>query len=598
MQHTERKELDRKEPYRPFRYGTYLREVTLANGHSRRMGVYIPDDIRPSTAGIFLLPPSGVSIEQFLEKSSWKELADTEETKERFVIFVLESSQKGWNTQEAYGDPDGDVAYILAACRSGNRRDLVCVHESKFYIVGYEAGGTLAEMAAIFDPAAYAGLVSVDAPAVAGEYLIKAKSAYADNLMGYQDTAHTHGIRKVDIPMPFWMISEEDRSDSAEARYFREACGTEEIYTLRDPETKVFVRKKETAYPLNQEKEAYRVWISQMERGSRDFGRRINRQIWKDFLYPVRRWMGDPGGDLRMTRDPVRDLGMEYHYEMVDGYRREWYLFVPKKVREAPEKDVPLVFACHGYSCNGETYMGNSGWHDIAEKYGFLCIFPTAIPHTVGVEREEAGVSADNIPLPAWNNLGEQTDRPYENNFFEYMLDQTSAVYAVDKSRIYVTGHSNGSMMTSWLGLTRPELFAAIAPCSGIIHMIGADSCLKEPEVYQRVKTDLPVWMFGGQKEEWLLDGCPEAGNRTDQTIHTWWEMNQMPDEPPRDYGTGTVVRGRWHDWNYEKNGMPMVRFSGVEYFPHATMPEMSWRIWEEFFSHFARIEGEIRYIP
>ena len=81
-----------------------------------------------------------------------------------------------------------------------------------------------------------------------------------------------------------------------------------------------------------------------MESGSKNFGRRINRRIWKDFLYPVRKWMGDPGGDLRITRDPVRDPGMEYHYEMVDGYRREWYLFVPKKVREAPEKKVPLVF--------------------------------------------------------------------------------------------------------------------------------------------------------------------------------------------------------------------------------------------------------------
>ena len=31
---------------------------------------------------------------------------------------------------------------------------------------------------------------------------------------------------------------------------------------------------------------------------------------------------------------------------------------------------------------------------------------------------------------------------------------------------------------------------------------------------------------------------------------------------------------------------------------PHATMTEMSFRIWEEFFSKFARVDGEVRYFP
>lgn len=31
------------------------------------------------------------------------------------------------------------------------------------------------------------------------------------------------------------------------------------------------------------------------------------------------------------------------------------------------------------------------------------------------------------------------------------------------------------------------------------------------------------------------------------------------------------------------------VQFTQVDYMPHATMPEMSFRIWEEFFSKFSR---------
>ena len=31
---------------------------------------------------------------------------------------------------------------------------------------------------------------------------------------------------------------------------------------------------------------------------------------------------------------------------------------------------------------------------------------------------------------------------------------------------------------------------------------------------------------------------------------------------------------------------------------PHATMTEMSFRTWEEFFSKFSRVDGEIKYNP
>ena len=71
--------------------------------------------------------------------------------------------------------------------------------------------------------------------------------------------------------------------------------------------------------------------------------------------------MSEPGGSLRLTQDPVRDLGMEYRYEPVDGWMREWYVYIPQRVRQHPEKKVPLVFAVHGYSCTGEIYAGNSG---------------------------------------------------------------------------------------------------------------------------------------------------------------------------------------------------------------------------------------------
>ena len=41
-----------------------------------------------------------------------------------------------------------------------------------------------------------------------------------------------------------------------------------------------------------------------------------------------------------------------------------------------------------------------------------------------------------------------------------------------------------------------------------------------------------------------------------------------------------------------------MVGYTWVDYMPHATMPEMSFRIWEEFFSKFSREDGKVVYTP
>ena len=200
--------------------------------------------------------------------------------------------------------------------------------------------------------------------------------------------------------MPAWLISSEWPDQTPEALYWRQACGCGPEGRLRDFETREFVRTAETEYPLNQEKAACRVWTSRIPHASDELGRKLNRRIWKDFLYGVRRWMADPGGNLRLTRDPVRDLHMEYHYEMVDGFRREWYIHVPEQVRANPDKPVPLVFAMHGYSCSGEIYIGNSEWHKVADRYGFIAVFPTAVPGIIHHSHPKGGVSPDNVPWP------------------------------------------------------------------------------------------------------------------------------------------------------------------------------------------------------
>lgn len=580
--------VDPENPFAPVCVGFYENRIVVG-GRERRVMIYIPEDIRPSTAGIVLVPPSGMSIDEFLEISNWIEIADTEETKEKLVLMIVESGPDGWNESERYGEADGDVAYIYQAYQLFSLRTTVCVHEAKKYLVGYQQGGTMAQMTAVWDPAAFSGMVSIDGPNVEKKYLEQAEKDFAVNLYGYEDPDHIKEICKGKIPLPAWFIGNKTDADSAAVTYFRNACGCENQARMIDTQTRGYDRIKETEYPLNQDKEAYHVWVSDIQDASENMGRKINRRIWKSFLYPVRRWMGDPAGSLRITEDPVKDLGMEYHYETIGEYKREWYVYVPETVKACPQTEVPLVFAMHGYSCSGEIYIGNSGWNRVADEYGFIVIYPTAVPGYINATAAEGGVSPDNIALPTWNCVGYQEGRPYELDFFMHMLEDVCRGYNIDQSRIYITGHSNGSMITQWLALSKPELFAAAAPCSGILYMVGCEEALDTPEVKARKQVDLPIWMMGGEREPWLLEAFPEPKNRTGKSISAWWNLNQMPGEPPADYACCRVRNGRWDEWSFDKERVPMIRFSSIDYFPHATMPEQSFRIWEDFFCKYRR---------
>ena len=58
---------------------------------------------------------------------------------------------------------------------------------------------------------------------------------------------------------------------------------------------------------------------------------------------------------------------------------------------------------------------------------------------------------------------------PDDVSYFRQMLSDVKQQYAIDNSRLYATGHSNGSCMTWMLAMHEADQFAAIAPIGGHI---------------------------------------------------------------------------------------------------------------------------------
>lgn len=599
MYQNRRREVDPRKPFQPLFQGTFEHTVEVG-GHRRRYLVYIPEGARPSTAGVFVLPENGKTADDLWRDSQWRMIADTDETKEKLIVFFLEPENGRWNTQEPYGMPNGDVAYIQAVYLAGCERFKFCVHESKFYLAGCREGGVLAHMAAMYQPALWAGVVSAGGAAVSPGYREAAFNDYCTNLDGFVDEAHRWNIKKGQIGMPAWIINDPDvptGTDNGTADYWKRCCGITEDGQQTAPDTMTFVRTEAAPYEPNQEKEAFRVCVSSISGGSMDHANHILRRIWKDFLYRQRRWMSGPGGDLRLTKDPVADLGMEYHYEEIGGWMREWYVYVPRQVKADPEQPVPLVFAMHGYTCSGEIYAGNSEWYKVADRYGFIVVHPSATPGTMQATTNAS--HPNNVPLPAWNFMHSAPNGPDELLFFHTILEKVCASHAVDRTRVFATGHSHGSVMTQTLAMTMSDIFAAAAPCSGILFRDFGMSIRELPEITGRKEGEVPIWMFGGEQEPWLLPAIPTNDNDTGDSIRIWRSINHMEPALPENWEDGWTVHGRWHDLAYHReDGAPMVRYTWVEYMPHATMTEMSFRIWEEFFSKFSKVDGKVIYCP
>ncbi len=429
-------EIDPKDPLKPLYQGTFEQTVTVG-GKQRRYLVYIPEGARPSTAGVFVLPENGKTADDLWRESGWRMIADTEETKEKLILFFLEPENGKWQFDEPYGKPDGDVAYIDAVYLAGTQRFKFCVHESKFYLTGCREGGVMANMAAMYNPAVWAGVVSVGGSEVPEDYRKAAAADFCTNLDGFIDETHRLGLKKGEIPMPAWVIDDPEvptGTDNGTAVYWRASCGITETGHQAAPDVMEYVRTEEPPYAPNQEKQAFRVCTSAIAGASADYANPLLRRIWKDFLYRQRRWMSGPGGDLRVTKDPVADLGMEYHYEGIGGWMREWYVYVPEQVKAQPEQPVPSVFAMHGYTCAGEIYAGNSEWYKVADKHGFIVVHPSATPGQMLMSNQAC--DPDNVPLPAWNFMHNAPDGPDELEFFRAMLEKTCAAHAIDRPAI------------------------------------------------------------------------------------------------------------------------------------------------------------------
>jgi len=137
-----------------------------------------------------------------------------------------------------------------------------------------------------------------------------------------------------------------------------------------------------------------------------------------------------------------------------DGLSREYLLHVPKS--HPSGKRVPLLMALHGGGGTGENMrkLTAGGFDRLANQEGFIVAYPD------GVERHWN----DGRDKVKYRTHKEKVD---DVGFISALIDKLVRERNADRSRVYVTGMSNGAMMSHRLGVELSDRVAAIAPVTG-----------------------------------------------------------------------------------------------------------------------------------
>jgi phospholipase/carboxylesterase len=152
------------------------------------------------------------------------------------------------------------------------------------------------------------------------------------------------------------------------------------------------------------------------------------------------------------------------HRERTESHGR-YSLYVPENY--SPGRQWPLIICLHGGYGQGYEYIWT--WVRSARVRGYILLAPKSLAET-------------------WT----MTMNSPDTRSVMRILDEICDTYSIDRSRIYLTGLSDGGIFTYIMGLERHEVFTGLAPVAGALHMAV------DPMLRTGTGRELPIFVIHG----------------------------------------------------------------------------------------------------
>ena len=558
-------ELDPENPYAAYHYGLFHNQkctysTTLREGNTEfpvpeatvTYSTFIPTGFQVKSSLYIILIPDGMTAKDFSESETgmeWIRLANSD--KDPFAVaFVEPQGGEKWNTAEAAdGRDEAAAAYaVFSALRdkSSAENAFISVDKSGVRVVGYKEGADTAAIWAAAWPQLFANVTLIEPTKfdknTIDKWLDSTIYPYAIDGKGGYDM----GMKGRDVAMPLFIYSKD----------------------------KTIIENYTT------------VWTSinhncENNDTSRDRSLEIVR-VMKDSKASTiyenakqnNRFLGYPGGTVRgvfYEYDSINGFSPVWEDNTIDNYTRRWMTYVPESYDGSSA--VPLVVALHGSSASITDLPEESRWSDVADEYGFIVVFVQGYPN------------GTPNPIPAWfSYAGAQVDIDY----IKAVVGKVQDAYNIDCERMYLTGHSLGSMMTQVFASSQDRaFFAAYVPVG---YTLGETYLLQlNGEKYMDAvnnTTTIPCWFMKGEfdingnKIDGTKGGDTDALNFWAKTVNGLSEMSDAYDESLRTDLDVTLPKGKFLTHSFSIGNVEVVKYTRVMQSPHTYMAEESKLAW------------------
>jgi poly(3-hydroxybutyrate) depolymerase len=243
----------------------------------------------------------------------------------------------------------------------------------------------------------------------------------------------------------------------------------------------------------------------------------------------------------------------------------------------------PAVLVLHGGMGSAAVMRANSGFDRVARAEGFMVVYAE-------------GTSFAGDERHAWNTgylLRRQVQDADDIAYFDALIDRLTGEHGADPERIFMTGGSNGGMMTFVYAVARAERLAAIAPVVSAMFTFDQRPAVPLPILMINGAKDEEVPLEGGMSRNPLVRRAQEAPYKPLSEIIEFWVKSNRSAATPQVQRQGTLTTtvheagadgaqtisivdsAGGHGWPgtraRRQGNQPIMSFSGAE------------RIWEFF---------------
>ncbi|MEL7449893.1 MAG: PHB depolymerase family esterase [Pseudomonadota bacterium] len=136
----------------------------------------------------------------------------------------------------------------------------------------------------------------------------------------------------------------------------------------------------------------------------------------------------------------------------VDGVTRGYLAYLPAGYDGSTA--MPLMISFHGGSSTALDQLALSDMRALADQDGVILAYPQGLPEFPGGPT-------------IWNSVGPFSNGVDEVGFVAALIDDLAAEFAIDESRVWASGYSNGANMAWELACFLSDRIAAIGPVAG-----------------------------------------------------------------------------------------------------------------------------------